>query len=133
VRVWPLLLLAAVAACGGDGDCPLIGCVSQLTVQLPPGAVSGRACVAEVCTTEVVDGVLQVPLSRRTEGNSVDVLVEVVDGSGATSTVTGDAAVRRTRPNGEGCPQVCVNGAVRLDGAGGLVDVGELSPTSAPS
>ena len=114
MRRWPLLLLSAVAACGGDGRCPLIGCVSQLTVQLPAGTTSARACVGEVCATEVSGGVLQVPLSRRGEGSSVEVVVELGDGG---ATVTGVVPVQFTRPNGDSCPPVCVTGTARVDTA----------------
>lgn len=123
MRTWPLLVVLAVAACGGDPECPLIGCVSQLSVAVPAGAASARACVAEVCATEPVDGVLQVPLSRRTEGATVPVVVEVVDAAGVTSTYRGDAAVVTNRPNGEGCPPICLTGAVRLGPGGAVVDV----------
>ena len=123
---WSLLVVLAVAACGGNGECPLIGCVSQLTVQLPAGAASARACVDEVCSSDVVDGVLQVPLGRRGEGSTVPLSVEVTDAAGTTTTVSGDAAVRRNRPNGPGCPPVCVVGTVRVDPAtGSLVAVEE--------
>lgn len=117
MRRWSLLLLAVVTACGGDGACPQIGCVSQLTVELPPEAVSARACAAGVCTTEVVDGALQVPLSRRGDASAVEVTVELVDAAGTPTTVTGSAPVRLTRPNGDACPPVCINGSVRVDAA----------------
>ena len=116
MRRWSLLLLVALAACGGDGECPLIGCVSQLTVQLPPDVTSARACVEQVCSAEVVDGKLQVPLGRRGDGPSVPLTVEVTGADGAVSQISGDAAVQRNRPNGEGCPPVCVVGTVRIDG-----------------
>lgn len=115
MRRWPLLLLSAVAACGGDGRCPLIGCVSQLTVQLPAGISSARACVGDVCSTEVSGGVLVVPLSRLGEGGAVDVTVELVAAGGAASTVAGTVPVQITRPNGDSCPPVCVNGTARVD------------------
>ena len=116
MRRWPLLLLAAVSACGGGGECPLVGCISQLTVELPDSAVSARACVDDVCSSEIVDGVMQVPLGRRAEGAAVPLSLELTDAAGATSQVSGDAAVQRNRPNGEGCPPVCVVGSVRVDG-----------------
>ena len=122
---WSLLVVLAVAACGGSAECPLIGCVSQLTVQLPAGAAAARACVQEVCSSEVVDGVVQVPLGRRGEDSTVPLSVEVTDAAGATTTVTGDAAVERNRPNGEGCPPVCVVGAVRVDVVSGSLVAAE--------
>jgi len=110
------LLLLAVVACGGDAQCPLIGCVSQLTVQLPADAASARACVEQICSSDVVEGVLQVPLGRRAEGTTVPLTVELTAADGTGSQVSGDAAVQRNRPNGEGCPPVCVVGSVRIDG-----------------
>ena len=125
MRRWPLLLLALVTACGGEGRCPQIGCVSALVVQLPPDAASARACVGDLCTEEVRDGELELPLSRRDEGSSVVLAVDVVDAAGATTRYTGDVPVQRTRPNGENCPPECVNGVARVDPAtGGLVAVG---------
>jgi hypothetical protein len=122
VRRWPLLLLAAVTACAGEGRCPQIGCVSALTVELPPEAASARACVGEVCTDAVREGQLEVPLSRRDEGSSVDLVVELVDPAGTSTTFRGDVPVQRARPNGEGCPPVCVTGKARVDPArGGIV------------
>ena len=119
---WSLLLLLAVAACGGDPECPLIGCVSQLTVEVPADAAAVRACVAELCSSELVDGRVLVPLGRRAEGSSVDVTIEITDAAGGVSQVSGDAAVQRNRPNGEGCPPVCVVGRVGVDD-GDLVDL----------
>jgi hypothetical protein len=123
VRRWPLLLLAALTACVGDGGCPLVGCVSQLSVQLPPSAVSARACVDEVCSSQVVDGVVQVPLSRRAEGTSVALTVEAVDAAGEVTTAGGDVAVQRRSPGDTDCPDMCVVGAVRLEESGALVEV----------
>lgn len=123
MRRWPLLLLAALTACVGDGGCPLVGCVSQLTVQLPPSAVSARACVDEVCSSEVVDGVMQVPLSRRAEGTTVPLTVESVDAAGGVSTAGGDVAVQRRSPGDADCPDMCVVGAVRVEESGALVEV----------
>jgi hypothetical protein len=88
---------------------------------LPPGAVSARACVEDVCSSAVVDGVVRVPLARRAEGTTVPLTVELVDAAGDTSVITGDAAVQRNRPNGEGCPPVCVVGTVRVDPLTGAV------------
>ena len=116
MRRWSLLLLAAVTACGGGGECPLVGCISQLSVELPESAVSARACVDDICSSEIVDGVVQVPLGRRAEGATVPLALELTDAAGATSQVSGAAEVQRNRPNGEGCPPVCVVGSVRVDG-----------------
>jgi hypothetical protein len=123
VRRWPLLLLAALTACAGDGGCPLVGCVSQLTVELPPSAVSAQACVGDVCSSEVVDGVLQVPLSRRAEGASVALTVDAVDAAGDVTAAAGDVAVQRRSPGDADCPDMCVVGAVRLGASGALVEV----------
>ncbi len=115
MRLWTLLLLTAVTACGGDGRCPQIGCVSALTVQLPAGTSSARACVAEVCSDVVTDGEVQVPLSRRGDATSVAVTVELTDAAGVSTTLEGQAPVQLSRPNGAGCPPVCINGEVRVD------------------
>lgn len=132
MRRWPLLLLAALTACVGDGGCPLAGCVSQLTVQVPPSAVSARACVGDVCSSELVDGALQVPLSRRAEGASVVVAVEAVDAAGARTVAEGEVPVQRRSPGDADCPDMCVVGAVRLEPSGALVEVPPdvESPTS---
>ena len=103
-------LLLALTGCASGPTCSLIGCASQLTVRLPPGTTSGQACVAGVCTSEVVDGALRVPLGRRAEGESAQVTVTL-----GTRTYEGEVALTRTRPNGEGCPPVCVNGEAVLE------------------
>jgi hypothetical protein len=105
-----LALLLALAGCAGPQTCTLVGCVSQLTVRLPAGATQGRACVAGVCTSEVVGGALQVPLGRRAEGDTAQVTVTV----GAT-TYEGEVDLTRRRPNGERCPPVCVTGEAVLE------------------
>lgn len=126
MRRWPLLLLALVTACGGDGRCPQIGCVSALVVQVPPDAASARACVGEVCTDAVRDGQLEVPLGRRAEGSSVALVVDVVDAGGGSTTYQGDVPVRRRRPNGPNCPPECVTGSATVDPtSGGLVVMGD--------
>ncbi len=103
-------LVFALAGCAGGPTCSLVGCVSQLTVRLPAGITSGTACVADVCTSEVVGGVLLVPLSRRADGDTAQVTVTL----GAQS-YAGEVQLTRTRPNGETCPPVCVNGEAVLE------------------
>ena len=126
MRPWPLLLLAVVTACGGDGRCPQIGCVSALTVRVPPDATSARACVGDVCTDAVRAGQLEVPLGRRAEGSSVRLVVDVVDAAGTSTTYEGDVPVQRTRQNGPNCPPECVTGSATVDPAsGGLVVMGD--------
>jgi len=110
VRWHRTALLLALTGCAGGPTCALVGCVSQLTVRLPAGTTSGTACVAGVCTSEVVEGALLVPLSRRTEGSSVQVTVTL-----GTTRYEGEVALTRTRPNGESCPPVCVNGQALLE------------------
>ncbi len=112
-----LALLLALAGCGGGAGCPQIGCVSQLTVRLPAGVAEATACVAEVCTSAVVDGALLVPLGRRAEGDTAAVTV-TVPGSPA---YVGEVDLARTRPNGPNCPPVCVNGTAEVDTAAGRV------------
>jgi hypothetical protein len=116
---WVLLL--ALAGCGGEVACPLVGCVSQLTVRLPAGVTSGTACVQGVCTSTVVDGTLLVPLGRRAEGNTALVTVTL---PGAPAPYEGEVALTRTRPNGPNCAPVCVNGDARVDAAAGRVVAG---------
>lgn len=118
---WVLLL--ALAGCGGEVACPLVGCVSQLTVRLPAGVTSGTACVQGVCTSEVVDGTLLVPLGRRTEGGSARVTVTL---PGAPAPYEGEVPLTRTRPNGQSCPPDCVNGEASVDVDGGRVLPGRV-------
>jgi hypothetical protein len=92
-----LLLLLALTGCGGGAACPLVGCVSELVVRLPAGATAGTACVAEVCATRVVDGVLRVPLGRGAEGDTAQVTVTL---PGTATPLEGEVPVVRTRPNG---------------------------------
>ena len=113
-----LALLLALAACTGDPGCTLIGCASQLVVQLPTGTTSGQACVQGVCTTAVVDGELRVPLGRRADGDTAVVTVTL---PGRPTAYEGEVPLTRTRPNGERCPPVCVNGTARVDAASGQV------------
>ena len=116
-----LPLLLALTGCAGGAACPLIGCSSQLTVRLPAGATSGTACVEEVCSSSVVDGALQVPLSRRSEGDTVVVTVTLPATAGGPTTYEGEVPVTRSLPNGPNCPPVCVNGAAEVDVEGGRV------------
>lgn len=116
---WVLLL--ALAGCGGEAACPLVGCVSQLTVQLPAGVTSGTACVQGVCTSSVVDGTLLVPLGRRTEG---DIALLTVTLPGAPAPYEGEVPLTRTRPNGPNCAPVCVNGLATVDADAGRVVAG---------
>ena len=111
-----LVVLLALAGCAGGPSCTLVGCSSQLTVRLPAGATAGTACVAGVCTSDVVDGTLLVPLGRRADGDTVQVTVTL-----GARTLEGEVPVARTRPNGETCPPVCVNGSAEVDPDAGRV------------
>jgi hypothetical protein len=122
-------LLLALAGCTGDPGCTLIGCASQLVVQLPPGTTSGQACVAGVCATEVVDGALLVPLGRRAEGDTAVVTVTL---PGQPAAYEGEVPLTRTQPNGRRCPPVCVNGTARVDTGSGQVVAVDL-PVQSPS
>jgi hypothetical protein len=108
-----LALLLALAGCAGDPGCTLVGCVSQLTVRLPAGTPAATACVEGVCTSTVVDGQLQVPLSRRAEGSTAVVTVTV---PGRDLPYEGQVPLVRTRPNGPDCPPDCVTGAAAVEG-----------------
>ena len=110
VRWHRLGLLLALTGCAGGPDCTLIGCVSQLTVQLPEGTSEAQACVEGVCTSQIVDGTLLVPLGRRGGGDSAAVRVTL-----GSSSYEGEVPLTRTRPNGESCPPDCVNGEARVD------------------
>ena len=112
------LVLLALAGCGGAGACPQIGCSSSLVLQLPASVTQAEACVAGVCTSEVVDGTLVIPLGRRADGDTAAVTVTV---PGTPTAYQGTVALTRTRPNGANCPPVCVNGAAELDLDGGSV------------
>jgi hypothetical protein len=122
-------LLLALTGCTGDRGCTLIGCVSELTVQLPAGTTSGQACVAGVCTDAVTDGTLRVPLGRRAEGNTAVVTVTL---PGSAAPYEGEVALTRSRPNGPSCPPVCVTGSAQVDVAGQRV-VQVDAPAPAPS
>ena len=111
-----LALLLALSGCATGPDCGRIGCVSALTVRLPAGVTSGQACVAGVCTTEVVDGTLAVPLGRRADGDTAQVTVTL-----AGTTYEGEVPLTRTRPNGGSCPPVCVTGNAEVDVDSGRV------------
>ena len=97
-----LALLLALAGCTGDPGCSLIGCASQLVVQLPPGTTSGSACVGGVCTSEVVGGELRVPLARRADGDTAVVTVELPGAPGYEGEVplTRTPSERRQLPAG---------------------------------
>ncbi len=122
-------LLLALAGCTGDPGCTLIGCVSQLVVQLPAGTTSGEACVGGVCTTTVTDGELRVPLARGADGDTAVVTVTL---PGQPAAYEGEVPLTRTRPNGASCPPVCVNGTARLDASTGQV-VAVGPPAASPS
>ena len=116
-----LALLLAVSGCTAAGQCTQVGCVSQLTLTLPAGVSAATACVAGVCSSEVVGGTLLVPLGRRAEGETAAVTVTL---PGTTTAYEGTVPLTRTRPNGSRCPPVCVSGDARLDVAGGRVVAG---------
>ena len=113
-----LPLLLALTGCAGGVACPQVGCVSQLTVRLPAGVAAGTACVAGVCTSEVVDGALRVPLGRNAEGSTVEVSVTTAD---RPEPYEGEVPVEFTRPNGPSCAPVCVNGDAVVDPVSGRV------------
>ena len=113
-----LALLLALTGCGGAGACPQIGCVSQLVLRLPSGVAAAEACVAQVCSSEVVDGTVLVPLGRRADGDTAAVSVTVPD---RPTAYVGTVPLIRTRPNGPACPPDCVTGAATLDVAGSRV------------
>jgi len=106
-----LALLLALTGCSSAGTCPQVGCVSQLVLSLPEGVTVAEACVAGVCTSEVVEGELRVPLGRRADGDTAELTVSL---PGAV-VITAVVPLQRTRPNGASCPPVCVNGAADLD------------------
>ena len=119
---WPrLALLLALTGCTAAGQCAQVGCVSQLTLALPAGVTTATACVADVCSSEVVAGALLVPLGRRAEGQTAAVTVTV---AGTSTPYEGEVPLTRTRPNGPSCPPVCVSGAAQLDVASGRVVAG---------
>ena len=110
-----ILLLLALAGCGGAGACPQIGCASSLVLQLPASVTQAEACVAGVCSSAIVDGTLVIPLGRRADGDTAAVTLTV---PGTATAYEGTVDLVRTRPNGAKCPPVCVNGAAELDLAG---------------
>ena len=111
-------VLLALAGCSSAPACTLVGCVSQLTVQLPAGTTGAQACIQGVCTSEIVDGTLLVPLGRREEGGTATVTVTL---EGSTTAYEGDVALTRSRPQGANCPLVCVSGTAAVDLATGRV------------
>ena len=116
-----LTLLLALAGCGTGQVCPLIGCVSELTVRLPPGVTAAEGCVAGVCSAEVRNGNLVIPLGRRAEGTTAQVTVQLVRGPDGATSYAGEVPLTRTRPNGPRCPPDCVSGSARLDETTGTV------------
>jgi len=68
--------------------------------------------VQAVCTSEIVDGTLLVPLGRREEGDTASVTVTV---EGSTTAYEGDVALIRSQPEGANCPLVCVSGTATVD------------------
>ncbi len=115
-------VLLALAGCAGPPACTLVGCVSQLTVQLPAGTTGAQACIQGVCTSEIVAWTLLVPLGRREEGDTASVTVTV---EGSTTAYEGDVALTRSQPEGANCPLVCVSGTATVDlDAGRVVTAG---------
>ncbi len=125
-----LVVLLALAGCSSAGQCPQIGCPSQLTLRLPAAVTAAEACVADVCTSTVVDGALLVPLGRRADGDTAAVTVTV---PGTATAYEGVVPLVRTRPNGANCPPVCVNGSAVLDIAGARVVAGPAQPAPSAS
>ena len=110
-------LLLALTGCAGGNDCTLVGCASQLSLRVPASVTEAQACVEDVCTSAVEGGVLSVPLARRGDSGTADVVVTV-----AGATYRGTVPLQRTFPNGDACPPVCVTGSAVLDlGVGRVV------------
>jgi len=101
-------VLLALAGCAGPPACTLVGCVSQLTVQLPAGTTGAQACIQGVCTSEIVDGTLLVPLARREEGDTASVTVE-----GSTTAYEGDVALIVAGPKAPTVPWYASAGQLR--------------------
>jgi hypothetical protein len=118
VRLHRLALLLALTGCAGGEACTLVGCVSQLVVRLPPAVTAATACVGEVCTSDVVDGELRVPLSRRIESSTAQVSVTI---AGEPEPYEGEVPLVRSAPTGEDCPEECVNGEAVVDPVRGQV------------
>ncbi len=112
-----LTVLLALAGCGTAQECPLIGCLSELAVRLPAGVTAAQGCVEGVCSTEVREGSLVIPLGRKSDGTTAQVTVRLTDGT----SYAGEVPVMRTSPNGPSCPPDCVNGTARVDPATGMV------------
>jgi hypothetical protein len=111
-----LAVVLALAGCGTAQECPLVGCVSELTVRLPAGVTAAQGCVEGVCSTEIRAGNLVIPLGRKSEGTTAQVTV-----STGTMSYAGEVPLVRTRPNGPRCPPDCVNGSARVDAQAGTV------------
>ena len=109
-------LLLALTACTGP-TCTL-GCVSELTIALPDGVTTGEACVEGICTSEVVDGALQVPLGRRADGTTGQVSLTL---GGSSTVLEGEIPLRRSRAEDRSCAQECVTGEAVVDLAAGRV------------
>ncbi len=125
MRWYQVAAIAAVVGCGTSGPtCSLIGCESLLRLTLPPGVTSAKACIDGLCSEVVTGGVLQLPLSRKTEAGTLRVTASTTDAQGTTTSYAGLVTPLRTRAGGEGCPVLCVNASARLDAAtGGVVAV----------
>lgn len=118
MRWYRVAALAALVGCGTSGPtCSLIGCESLLRLALPPGVSSAQACADGVCSEAVVDGVLQLPLSRKTASSTVAVTVTTTGTDGTTTSYAGEVTPVRTRAAGPDCPVLCVNASARLDPA----------------
>ena len=114
-----LTVLLALAGCATAQECPLIGCVSELAIQLPAGVTAAQGCVEGVCATEVRDGRLVIPLGRKSDGTTAQVTVTLT--GAAPTSYAGEVPLTRTRPNGPSCPPDCVSGTARLDPVTGTV------------
>ena len=112
-------LLLALTACGTGPECT-VGCVSALTVRLPAGVTAGEACVEGVCTTAVTDGALRVPLGRRADGDTAEVVLTL---GGSSTVLRGEVPLTRSRAEDRSCAQECVTGeaVAELDGDAGRV------------
>ena len=130
------LALAGVGAAGGTDPAPIacteIGCASGVHIQLdrlPSEARSARVCVDGRCGRKQPlspgsgGGFVEarLPKGKRRARASVGVRIVVLDREGrvlARSRTRG--RVRRTQPNGGGCPPVCFQVGLHYRGDRGL-------------
>lgn len=123
---WVLLAtVVAIAGCAEEGECTLIGAISQVrfelgdVARLHPGALSAQACIETACqqVTVAVGSPPQFSVPSDKLSEPVDVSLRVTAGDQVVFAGAAAVTAKESRPNGPGCDPVVHQATVVATGA----------------